>query len=383
MSATFDRRRLLRWGMGGSFALGAALLTQRRREPSGPAGSSSAVSPAFSVIPVVGDGYWIWNKPPEGPTGYLQPRSYSLDVGIELVGRGDADQVAATTSVPVDCPEQKIESQEIQTEGCLAEVRQVGPYARQLVLRAPHIAPGQRITAVAHYKLTICKEFQGYQRDQFPETQTIPGDVRRQYLGDSPGIQTNAAVVHRLANELGAGLKHPWDLAQKFAAWIPRNIHPQLGKYTSVLAALENRLGDCEEMSAVFIALCRAMGIPARVVWVPNHNWAEIYLSDRAGVGHWLPVHTACYFWFGWTGAHELVLQKGDRLRVPESGRFFRLLEDWAQWMGRRPEVRYRAELTPLPPAPGADPGPGARSKVASGEWKLLGTHPLDRYMRR
>jgi hypothetical protein len=53
------------------------------------------------------------------------------------------------------------------------------------------------------------------------------------------------------------------------------------------------------------------------------------------------------------------------------------------QWQGRRPQVRYLAELTPLPATPGADPGPGARKKMPRGEWKVVGKHPLDQYARR
>jgi hypothetical protein len=344
----------------------------------------SRVPPAFSVIPVVGDGKWIWTTPPQGQTGYLEPRPYLLNVGIELVGQGDGAQIKATTPVPIDCPEQKIEEERIESQGCEAQVREIGPDTRQLCIVAPQIASGQTIAAVAHYKLTISKQYHHYQRDQFPQEQKIPGDVRRTYLGESPGIQTRCKEIRQLLGQLSGDAKHPWDLAEKFAAWIPRNIRPQIGPYTSVPAALENRVGDCEEMSAVFVALCRAAGIPARLVWVPNHNWSEFYLTDKQGQGHWIPAHTACYFWFGWTGAHELVLQKGDRVRLPErGGKLFRLQEDWLQWMGRRPAVRYLAELTPQPMKAGDDPGPGARTKIASGEWKLTGTHPLDRYARR
>ena len=65
--------------------------------------------------------------------------------------------------------------------------------------------------------------------------------------------------------------------------------------------ALKERRGDCEEMAGIFVALCRHCDIPARLVWVPNHNWAEFYLTDDQGEGHWIPAHTACYHWFGWT----------------------------------------------------------------------------------
>jgi hypothetical protein len=51
--------------------------------------------------------------------------------------------------------------------------------------------------------------------------------------------------------------------------------------------------------------------------------------------------------------------------------------------MGKAPASRFVAELIPLPPSTGeSDPGPGARTKLASGEWKISGKHPLDRYMR-
>jgi hypothetical protein len=146
---------------------------------------------------------------------------------------------------------------------------------------------------------------------------------------------------------------------------------------------LENRVGDCEEMAAVFVALCRSMSIPARLVWVPNHNWAEFYLEDEKGTGHWIPAHTACYSWFGWTGVHELVLQKGDRAYVPEQHKKIRLLEDWSQWSGGKPRSQFSAEIKPLPPSEGQDAGPGHRIKDKTGEWKVAGDHPLDRYARR
>ena len=340
--------------------------------------------PVFSIVPVVGDGKWIWNEPPKNQTGYLEPRTFKLKIGVELNGQGNATQIQATTPAPIECPEQKLDDPKIQTEGCQAGIRDVGPDARQLFLTADEIAPGQSISATATYNVTAYKQYLGYQRDQFPLQQKPPHDVVSMYMGDSPGIQTRIKQVRKLLEYLRGDTKHPWELAKKFADWIPRNIKGVIRPYTSVAAALDDRQGACAEMSAVFVALCRAAGIPARLVWVPDHNWAEFYLSDEKGEGHWIPAHTACYFWFGWTGAHELVLQKGDRLRMPDRGnRLFRLQEDWLQWQGRRPKVRYIAELTPLPATPSADAGPGAREKMANGEWKVVGKHPLDHYARR
>ena len=68
---------------------------------------------------MVGDGKWVWKDPPK-ETGYLEPRPYRLRVGIELEGTGNAGQLKATTPVPVQQPEQKIESSDVETRGCAA-----------------------------------------------------------------------------------------------------------------------------------------------------------------------------------------------------------------------------------------------------------------------
>jgi transglutaminase-like putative cysteine protease len=63
------------------------------------------------------------------------------------------------------------------------------------------------------------------------------------------------------------------------------------------LWALQNKIGDCSEYSYLFVALCRAAGIPARVqagfafhsfseTTEDGHMWAEYYLEDYG----WIPV---------------------------------------------------------------------------------------------
>lgn len=343
-----------------------------------------ALPPAYSVIPVVGDGRWIWKEPPEGETGYLEPRPYDVSVGIELQGTGPASDITSTTVAPLEYPEQKILDTSIDVRGCQAQVRKLAEGAGQLVLAAAEIGAGQVIRAVARFRMTLFKQYFAYQADLFPARQDVPPEVRKTYLQDSPGIQVRSRQVRTLAAELTSGTpKHPFEQAKTFAEWVPKNITPQIGAYTSVTAALDDRRGDCEEMAGVFVALCRSVGIPARLVWVPNHNWAEFYLTDNDGKGHWIPAHTACYSWFGYNGAHELVLQKGDRVMLPEKRKQVRLLADSMRYSGSAPKVRYLAELTPLADDTGGDPGPGARRKDAKGEWQVVGNHELDRYVRR
>lgn len=339
--------------------------------------------PVHAIVPVVGDGEWVWTEPPKDQTGYLEPRRFDLKVGVEMQGTDRASQIRATTVAPLSIEGQEIEALKIETHGCNARVRALTPQAGQLFMAASSIVARQVISAIAHYRLILYKDYRGYNANQFLAEQPDPRkEFRKQYLLDSPGIQASIRPVRNVVEEIASQLEHPWDKAKAFHSWVREHIVGRPQNYTSVTEALKKRIGDCEERAATFVAFCRAAGIPARLVWVPNHNWAEFYLVDEQGKGHWIPAHTAGYSWFGWTGAHELLLQKGDRIEVPEKGKRERLLADWVQWKGARPKIRFIAELTPVPTDAVADGGPGARRKDESGEWKRIGKHPLDPYGR-
>jgi transglutaminase-like putative cysteine protease len=367
-----------RFFVSGAAVVGGAALAGCRRPEGGP-----GHPPAWAVVPVVGDGRWINRDPPAEGIGYFDKRPFELTVGIEMRGRGNAGNLRATTPVPVSHPEQTIEDFRIESQGCEARVHAVAAGVAQLVVSATAINAGTVLRATARSRISVAKQYFGHGPAAFPRVQPDPRpEIRRGFLLDSPGIETSSSQVRRLlATIRGPGSEHPWELARRCWTWVREHIQPRIGPYTSVVRAIDQRVGDCEEMAGVFVALCRRAGIPARLVWVPNHAWAEFHLVDEHGAGHWIPAHTACYPWFGWTGVHELVIQKGDRVIPIQARSPQRLLEDWGQAVGVRPDFRWTAELAPLPLRESEDPGPGGRVKLESGEWKLTG-HPLDRKLR-
>jgi hypothetical protein len=83
------------------------------------------------------------------------------------------------------------------------------------------------------------------------------------------------------------------------------------------MEAIDRGKGDCEEMSSLFIAVCRLKGIPARAVWIPEHTYPEFYLEDEEGTGHWFPCQLAGTRQFGGMIEARPVLQKGDKFKVP------------------------------------------------------------------
>ena len=54
------------------------------------------------------------------------------------------------------------------------------------------------------------------------------------------GIESSAAEVKKLLAQLrGSDAPHPWTLAERFQAWIGKNIKPQIGVFTGVTTALK------------------------------------------------------------------------------------------------------------------------------------------------
>jgi hypothetical protein len=388
MTTVLDRRQCL---ILGSTVVASSLLSPvfGRREKticSGPYPLCSGFgpSPTHSIIPIVGDGKWIWREPPKDATGHLEPRDYEVRVGIEATGVMESRDFIATTVAPSSYPEQEILEHRFEATGCETTLQELTAEARQLVVAARQIAPDQTVSGQVVFKVRVTKSFFNYQREQFAAQQTIPRDDARAWLGDSPGIETKLAALGKIIEGLGLGEASAWDKARAYHQWVFENIRGVPGPYTSVRRALETGRGDCEERAGVFVALCRASGIPARLVWVPNHAWAEFLLFDEFDRPHWIPAHTAAYSWFGWTGAHEIVLQKGDRIHQRGLNKNVRLVKDWWRGGGAKPKIRFTASVRPLgdPSDPNGDPGPGAREKLPDGKWVLAGKHPEDKHMR-
>jgi len=128
----------------------------------------------------------------------------------------------------------------------------------------------------------------------------VPDDVAP-YLGRSDRVDPNSAAVRMVAGPL----KHrePMVSVRNILSWMNKNIKYEIKDFRHVDEILRRRNAECGGWSALFTALCRANGIPAREVWgviedptpdrrfapaghLKGHAWAEFYLC---GIG-WVPV---------------------------------------------------------------------------------------------
>ena len=102
--------------------------------------------------------------------------------------------------------------------------------------------------------------------------------------------------IRQLASELTGKEATPIGKARNIFDWVSDNIKYEYPDESLRGAdkTLRRRKGDCGEFARLFVALCRATGIPARPItalWQEQnggHVWAEIYLNPYG----WMPVDT-------------------------------------------------------------------------------------------
>jgi transglutaminase-like putative cysteine protease len=114
-------------------------------------------------------------------------------------------------------------------------------------------------------------------------------------------IESNDSQIISLANSITAGYNDPSTKARSISRWVYNNLtYTYSSSEKGALAAVTSGSGKCTDFSDLFVALCRASGIPARVIrgqtsnhatsWgllaqsntanTAGHQWAEAYLPS-------------------------------------------------------------------------------------------------------
>lgn len=237
---------------------------------------------------------------------------------------GACSNIIGTAPVPMEFPEQKVRTLEEEfprvAKVDYRDLREGG--ARQLVFKMRELKPGQTVQATALFEVTRYPMLPPTEPGLYEIPKKVPREYTR-YLKSGPYIESTAKTVRTLAKETTKDYEGAWDKVAAILAYVRDNIEykevmvekPMRG----AMAALKTRDGDCEDMSALFIAMCRAIEVPARLVRVPGHCWAEFYLVDDEKEGYWFPAQVAGTEELGSLQDTRVILQKGDNFKLPET----------------------------------------------------------------
>lgn len=115
----------------------------------------------------------------------------------------------------------------------------------------------------------------------------------RAALSPEPLIQSEDPRVQEQARQIVGGERDPARAARLIGDWVARQVARQTGTgVPGAVQVLEQRRGDCNEHTVLYVALARAAGIPARtaagLLYAGGrfyyHAWAEVYLGDWVAV---------------------------------------------------------------------------------------------------
>jgi len=262
----------------------------------------------------------------DAPTATLGQRVVARwRVGMIVTAEGGAfKRIVGTVTVPMDWPEQTVREVERDlSSGVTVSYRTVEGAARQMVVSIPPLAAGDDARAIVTFEIKRLCPSPPENPDLYVLPKVKPADRRLgAFLGPSPLIESDDAQIAGIAKKLVAGQDNAWRQVEALYDWVREKIEfhdNRGGTVKSALQALRDGTGDCDEMTSLFVALCRASDVPARTVRVPGHCYPEFYLLDDEGKGHWFPCQAAGSRAFGAMPDPRPVLQKGDNLLVVDA----------------------------------------------------------------
>lgn len=102
----------------------------------------------------------------------------------------------------------------------------------------------------------------------------------KKYLRPTLYCNCRAPVITAMAGRLGLGKKTDREFAEAAFAFTKRNITVQMVALDDVDATLARGTGSCLQKIAVFVALCRAAGIPARFKFCSLSRLDDIFAAS-------------------------------------------------------------------------------------------------------
>ena len=127
----------------------------------------------------------------------------------------------------------------------------------------------------------------------------VPKEIKEKYLVNDTKFATDDPFIQKSAREAVGDEKNPYWIARKIFNYVIGKMHYELaGGWNIAPTVLKRGSGSCSEYTFVYIALCRASGLPARyagsvVIRGDDaslddvfHRWVEVYLPNYG----WIPV---------------------------------------------------------------------------------------------
>ena len=125
-----------------------------------------------------------------------------------------------------------------------------------------------------------------------PKVALGPGPGERPFVEATPFIQSDASEMIEAAWTAVGSVTDRWTAVQRLVPFVYSHVEDEyVAAFSNAMEALRSGRGDCTEHSVLFVALARALGIPARsavgiAYWPAGkgfgwHAWAEVKIGKK------------------------------------------------------------------------------------------------------
>lgn len=257
------------------------------------------------------------NKQYVGVT-FSNPVKQKWRVGVVLVtGRDAVKDVYTYIPIPKEWPEQSVSifDEDIPVEFAVQKIDELDGLDR-LILRGRVIPPKKKIVALQTFMVTT-------NRVNAPPDTTVfsipdsKDNLAKKFIASGAEISFRNNNLRKQAKELVQGEGTDWEKVERIFDWVRDNVDQGAGDPKGSIAAFIKKEGHPEDVVGLFVAMCRANSIPARMVFCDGTQYAEFLLADPNEQLHWFPCDVVGIRAFGKIVEPKVILQKGDNIRVP------------------------------------------------------------------
>jgi len=271
------------------------------------------------------------------------------------------DSLELWLPVPINWPEQTISALKISPQVTPVVAANSSAQVAKIIIADPRQLAAEEIRFQVSYDLQ--RRETGSRRPDLIQEKWQPYHLDSKEVRDSLApetlVQSQAAEIVQVATKIRGSQRPPGQVALDLYEWVLERTRYQFVEgFKGAEYCLREQHGECGDYSALFVALCRAAGIPARGCvgyWAKGvnqyHVWAEFLMPS----GEWIPVDTSIgdqneksrNYYFGGLDNNRITMMKSFDLELPQqltghaSLDFFQTGACWYRGTGGTPSIEF------------------------------------------
>ncbi|HEY1068341.1 MAG TPA: transglutaminase-like domain-containing protein [Pirellulales bacterium] len=267
---------------------------------------------------------------------YTDDASFHIEMRAEItLGEFALSELEVWLPVPQNDREQTIRNLKLpESHVALVTTANGTAQVARLLQKKNLPGPGQKTSFAIEYDLVSRKGRVDAKRLAALPYAPYPAALKAEtWLAPEEKVQAKSAKIAEIAATLAGERRPAQQIARAAYEWVlERTTYQLIDGFGGATYCLEKQHGECGDYSALFVALCRAAGVPARIVagaWADQtdgwHVWAEFLLPT----GEWSPVDgslgdgnpRARVFYFGNRESNRVGLTKAADVTLLEGSR--------------------------------------------------------------